>query len=83
MRHSDGKLTDKIDTDKNAKKNGGSGGARTRHKFNDCKGKTAAPSPIASPVVAELLKVVSAWSKLPEPLKAAILAIVNSSEAVR
>ena len=83
MRHSDGKLTDKIDTDKNAKKNGGSGGARTRHKSNDCKGKTAAPSPIASLAFAELGCVCSAWPKLPLALKAAVLAIVNSSEVNR
>jgi hypothetical protein len=30
-----------------------------------------------------LAKVVAVWSKLPAPLKAAILAIVNSSEDVR
>jgi hypothetical protein len=30
-----------------------------------------------------LAKVVEAWAKLPAPLKAAILAIVNSSEAGR
>jgi hypothetical protein len=37
---------------------------------------TGAPCP-------NLAKVVAGWSKLPAPLKAAILAIVNSSEASR
>jgi hypothetical protein len=31
----------------------------------------------------ELARVVAVWSKLPGPLKAAILAIVNSTEDVR
>ena len=30
-----------------------------------------------------LSQVVTAWAKLPEPLKAAILAIVNSSEGAQ
>ena len=31
----------------------------------------------------ELTRIVATWSKLPAPLKAAILAIVNSSEGVQ
>lgn len=31
----------------------------------------------------DLARIVTVWSKLPAPLKAAILAIVNSSEAAR
>ena len=31
----------------------------------------------------ELTRVVAVWSKLPAPFKAAILAIINSSEEVR
>lgn len=64
--------------------NGGSGGARTRHKSNNDGPFAAAPSQIASqkPVSPghDLSRVVAAWSKLPSPFKAAILAIVNSVE---
>jgi len=65
-------------------KNGGSGGARTRHKSNNDGPFAATPSQIASqkPVSPghDLSRVVAAWSKLPSPFKAAILAIVNSAE---
>ena len=65
-------------------KHGGSGGARTRHKSNNDGPFAATPSQIASqkPVSPghDLSRVVAAWSKLPSPFKAAILAIVNSAE---
>jgi hypothetical protein len=65
-------------------KTGGSGGARTRDKFNNDAAKIEAPSQTASQrsVTAghDLSKVVTAWEKLPAPLKAAILAIVKSAE---
>jgi hypothetical protein len=60
---------------------GGSGGARTRHKANKNRGKTTAPSQIASQAVAELLEVASAWAHLTEPLKVAVLAIVRTARA--
>jgi hypothetical protein len=67
--------------------NGGSGGARTRHKSNKYKGKSPAPSQGDSqklvPIGRDLSQVVTAWAKLPAPLKAAILAIINSSEGAR
>jgi len=63
---------------------GGSGGARTRHKSNNDGPFAATPSQIASqkPVSPghDLSRVVAAWSKLPSPFKAAILAIINSAE---
>jgi hypothetical protein len=62
--------------------NGGSGGARTRHEFNNDAAKTVSPSQIASQATVtarhDLSQVVTAWEKLPAPLKAAILAIVKS-----
>jgi hypothetical protein len=62
--------------------NGGSGGARTRDKSNASLAKTDSPSQIASQKSVatgqDLSQVVNAWSKLPESLKAAILAIVGS-----
>ena len=54
-------------------------------QLNENAGKSDVASPIASPVSVtlghDLSQVVTAWAKLPAPLKAAILAIVNSSEA--
>jgi hypothetical protein len=62
---------------------GGSGGARTRHKTNEIKGFVGVPSQIASqkPVTLShgLAQIVAAWDKLSAPLKAAILAIVNTA----
>ena len=72
----------KIGSAKNIE-DGGSGGARTRHKSNVHKAKTAAPSQIASQAFTELASIASAWTKLPVPLKAAILAIVNLSNEAR
>jgi hypothetical protein len=61
---------------------GGSGGARTRHKSNEYGPETGLPSQIASQEPGTLghdvARVVTAWAKLPAPLKAAILAIVDS-----
>lgn len=62
---------------------GGSGGARTRNEFNKHGPATDLPSQGASQEAGtasseDLPKVVTAWAKLPSPLKAAILAIVNS-----
>jgi hypothetical protein len=69
------------------KLNGGSGGARTRQKSNKHTVETGVPSQIASQatVVAspDLSRIVMAWESLPAALKAAILAIVNSSEGIR
>jgi hypothetical protein len=69
--------------EKSRVENGGSGGARTRHKSNKNGAEIAAPSQIASqtPVAMgrDLSSVVKAWPKLPSALKAAILAIVDSS----
>jgi hypothetical protein len=80
-------VSEKIIFYANENENGGSGGARTCDKSNVYKGKTAAPSQIASqtPVSSgqDLTRVVASWSKLPAALKAAILAIVNSSEDIR
>jgi hypothetical protein len=63
--------------------NGGSGGARTRHESNNDGPASEAPSQIASqrPVSSghDLSQVVTAWAKLSSPLKAAILAIVDSA----
>jgi hypothetical protein len=64
--------------------NGGSGGARTRDKSNASLAKTDSPSQIASqnPVALghDLSQVVTAWGKLPVPLKAAILAIIKTTD---
>ena len=62
-------------------KNGGSGGARTRNFSNTGGGEIESPSQIASQKTfpADLQRVVDSWETLPEPLKAAVLAIVNSS----
>jgi hypothetical protein len=69
-------------TTSSQKKNGGSGGARTRNKSNVYAGETGLPSQIASQTAVaaspELAQVVAAWAKLPAPLKAAILAIAGS-----
>jgi hypothetical protein len=58
------------------------GGARTRHISREIKGETGVPSQIASQKPGafghDLAQVVTAWVKLPAPLKAAILAIVGS-----
>ncbi len=62
-------------------KNGGSGGARTRHKSNENAVEIAAPSQIASQILAELQEVASAWPSLTDPLKAAVLAIVRTAGA--
>jgi hypothetical protein len=65
-------------------KNGGSGGARTRQNSNNEAAFVLTPSQTASqePVALghDLSRVVTIWSKLSTPLKAAILAIVNSAE---
>ena len=63
-------------------KTGGSGGARTRHKFNEIKGEAGLPSQIASQISgasADLQRVVDSWPALSAPLRAAILAIVDSA----
>jgi hypothetical protein len=58
--------------------------ARTRDKSNVYKGETDAASQIASqnPVALghDLSQVVTAWGKLPVPLKAAILAIIKTTD---
>jgi hypothetical protein len=63
---------------------GGSGGARTCHKFNNDAAKTVSPSQIASQEAVtaghDLSQVVTAWENLPAPLKAAILAIVKTAK---
>jgi hypothetical protein len=65
-------------------KNGGSGGARTCDKSNnDAAGIMPASQGASQAPVAmghDLSQVVTAWARLPEPLKAAILAIVNSAK---
>jgi len=59
---------------------GGSGGARTRHKSNKDGPFEGVPSQIASQRAGfDLCKVINAWPDLPPALKAAILAIVNSA----
>ena len=62
--------------------NGGSGGARTRHKSNKHGPQNAAASQGASQAVVspghDLTQVVTAWPKLSAPLKAAVLAIAAS-----
>ena len=64
--------------------NGGSGGARTRRKsnvhavHNDAASQIASQAPVSlSP---ELSQIVTIWSKLSAPLKAAIMAIIKSAE---
>ena len=63
-------------------RNGGSGGARTRHISNIHRAETASHSQIASHESGarslDLSKVVTAWESLPSALKAAILEIVGS-----
>ena len=44
-------------------------------------GNTQIRAQIADALGRDLCQVVAAWSKIPAPLKAAILAIVNSSTA--
>jgi hypothetical protein len=38
-----------------------------------------APAPAASPVDPDLVRVVDAWPSLPEPIRRAVLALVESS----
>ena len=67
-------------TQNSEEKNGGSGGARTREKFNVYAGEAALPSPIASQISValgqELAQVVTAWEKLPPVLRSGILAMI-------
>ena len=74
-------------TDSRVLENGGSGGARTSDKSNTDRPQTDLPLQIASQNAVtpghELSQVVAAWGRLPEPLKAAILAIINSNSAQR
>ena len=64
-------------------KAGGSGGARTRNETLSINGLRGLPSQGASQISGvlghDLARVVTAWDKLPPPLKAAILALVNSA----
>ena len=61
--------------------NGGSGGARTRCKSNKNGVQTASPSQIASQKdEIDLSRLIRKWPKLPKPLKAAVLAIIDSTE---
>lgn len=46
-------------------------------------GYTQGRAQIAGAACPELAQVVGAWANLPAPLKAGILAIVRSSEAIR
>jgi hypothetical protein len=66
------------------KSNGGERGIRTPHFPTDNKGNPHDDAQIDSqfpvPSSPELSQVVTAWEKLPAPLKAAILAIVKSAE---
>jgi hypothetical protein len=66
--------------------NGGSGGARTRIKMLQIQYLGGLPSQGASQISGalghDLTRVVTAWDKLPSPLKAAILAIVNTAANV-
>jgi hypothetical protein len=63
--------------------NGGSGGARTPDNIQCSCGNSEAASHIASQetvtVGHDLARIVTAWSKLPPALKAAILAIIGSA----
>jgi len=60
--------------------NGGSDGARTRHKSNKHWPSSDLPSQIASQSLgADLAEVVNAWGELAVPLRAAILAIIRSA----
>ena len=67
-------------------KSGGSGGARTRCEtlqINDLDGlPSQGASHISGALVHDLTRVVTAWDKLPPPLKAAILAIVDAAGKV-
>jgi hypothetical protein len=73
---------EKIEPEETQEEDGGSGGARTRHKSNEYGPEKGLPSQIASQepgtVGHDVARVVTAWAKLPAPLKAAILAIVDS-----
>jgi hypothetical protein len=64
--------------------NGGERGIRTPHFPTHNKGNphndTQIDSQISVSSSHDLSRIVTAWSKLPAPLKAAILAIVNSAE---
>jgi hypothetical protein len=62
-------------------KNGGSDGARTRHKCSTGLSKVEALSQILSQesVPSDLREVVSAWSALSADLQAAVLAVVRSA----
>ena len=64
-------------------KDGGSGGARTRSESLQINDLSGPPSQRASQTSValghDLSHVVTAWADLPPPLKAAILAIVNSA----
>jgi hypothetical protein len=61
-------------------KNGGEGGIRTpatpQENIHEYTGKDTGISVVLSH---DLSRVVTSWDKLPAPLKAAILAIVNSA----
>jgi hypothetical protein len=65
-------------------KSGGERGIRTPHFAYENKGNPLNDTQIDTqiPVVLghDLSQVVTAWEKLPAPLKAAVLAIVNSAE---
>ena len=65
-------------------KYGGERGIRTPHFTHENKGNPHGDTQIDSqiPVASspELSQVVTAWAKLPAPLKAAILAIVKTAE---
>jgi len=65
-------------------KSGGERGIRTPHFTHENKGNPHGDTQIDSqiPVVLghDLSRVVTAWAKLPVPLKAAVLAIINSAE---
>jgi Amylo-alpha-1,6-glucosidase len=65
-------------SDNNAE-NGGSGGARTRPKSNRYKPQTTSPSQIDSQERVELREIASAWPRLTDPLKAAVLALVRAA----
>jgi len=65
-------------------KTGGERGIRTPQFPADNKGNphddTQGDTQISVPSSHDLSQVVTAWDKLPAPLKAAILAIINSAE---
>ena len=64
--------------------NGGERGIRTprfpAHNKGNPHNDTQRDSQISVPSSHDLSQVVTAWDKLPAPLKAAILAIINSAE---